>query len=174
MPCLCLHGINSALLFSNTEDKTFKVILRASTNIVMPILLPDLTAFSELVTHMAQEEIQIFLTLVCISRRTTMEGESLGYKLTCGKAVLKVRYRSSTVGFIGAFVIFELKRSRYLRMYAKSSLGFNSQPDSIWPAMILVGFRASIKSNVKYQACKMAGVSISSTLEYETNINTVH
>lgn len=55
-----------------------------------------------------------------------------------------------------------------------SSIAFISHPASRWPGMILVGLRASIKSNVKYQACRIAGVSISSTLCCKPDVNAMH
>lgn len=57
-------------LFPNTKNETFEVILRASTNIVMSILLPDFAPFAELVAHMPQEEIQVFLTLAMCQQVT--------------------------------------------------------------------------------------------------------
>jgi hypothetical protein len=81
----------------------------------------------------------------------------------CGNAFLNVSYSSSTLPFFGAFVIFSPNRSRYFRIYAISSFASNSHPSSICPAMILVGFRASIRSSVRYYAWRILGVSISST-----------
>ncbi len=129
----------------------------------MSVFLPDLTALPELVTEMTEEEIQVLLALGVVSVHLP-EARTAVRKLTCGKAVLNVWYSSSTVGFLGASVILELNVSRYLRMCAISSLRLSSQPASKWPTMILTGFSASMKSSVKYQACRMAGVSISSTL----------
>jgi len=130
----------SHLLLPKTKNETFKVVLRASTHIVVSILLPNFTPFPELVAQMPKEEVQVFVTLVLYQcMHLLARGADMQRRLTCGKASLKVWYRSSTVGFSSAFVIFELNRSRYLRMYARSSFGSSSQPDSIWPAIIFVG-----------------------------------
>ena len=68
MRSIYLHDINPTYsLLPNTKNEPFKVVLCAGPNIVMSILLPDFSPFTELVAHMPQEEIQVFLTLAFVS-----------------------------------------------------------------------------------------------------------
>ena len=51
-------------LFASTKDKPFQIGLRASSDVVVPVLFPDLPSCTELIAQMAKEEVQVLSGLV--------------------------------------------------------------------------------------------------------------